>query len=44
LEKNDNPSVFTVLTELRNELRIKGFTQFPMVTSSREITEDTKFF
>lgn len=44
LQRQEDPTVFTVLTELRNELRTKGFTQFPMVTSSREIAEDTKFF
>lgn len=40
LEKHDKPTWFTVLEELRIDLKSKGFTQIPMLSSSRVI-EDT---
>ena len=44
LEQHENPSIFTVLSELRTELKHKGFSQVPMITSSRVIEESTTLF
>jgi hypothetical protein len=44
LEKHDNPLMFTILDELRDELKNKGFSQIPMLTSSIPIGANTKLF
>ena len=44
LEDYENPTLFGILNELREELKSKGFTQIPMLTCSREINETTCLF
>lgn len=44
LERHENPSIFVVLEELREELKTKQFSQTPMLTSSRVLDEKTTLF
>lgn len=44
LKKHDNPSMFVLLDELRSELKAKGFSQIPMLTSSQPVVKDSMLF
>lgn len=44
LHGNENPTMFELLHDLRDELKMKGFSQIPMITSSREISASTTLF